>query len=720
MKTNIWKIAVAALAAASVLVGCAKQPEQGATASVSLKADAAFSNNAATLTLTLSEAAASEVSVTLGVEGDLASKLTWNPVAKIEKGAKTQTVAVTVNPDGLAAGTYSAKFAIKSVTGVTVGSPAEATVTLTVGESEVVPTVSIDAYDEAFADNKASLTLKLSAAAKADVSVALALATEYDDYNVIPASALTYTNPVTIAAGQTSATVDFTLDDAELPAGSNWLVVDIESAEGATVGSQKRAMIEAVKKIEAKLREDWSVEYAGEKEYEGSTVSVMSVSAGETDSWYLFMVDPEEIAEVGTLSDYIQSMEDYEIAPYIGTEYAYNIRTGATDILYNRFTVGEYTFYVFGCDEQGHLTGDYAQTSFSLEPDDVMKAAYDSWLGEWVLSRSSIQIVQDVQYVSYKISGILGSEYEVDAILGWDGELIIKNTMDIVKGVGFFGLTSSYNLWFGDMNVAVATLAEDGQSAQLVGLDSPDSSRGSFSMLAFLDYSDEENISFAVDGTVNLPATLNRPATEVDPNYAKWLGTWSVEGFDLPLTIAEDVTNQSFTMGLFYADLTPAYAIVDFDPETGNILYKFGQNGETVSDGTNSYGVYMIGVTDDNYYATGNSDGLLATFALTDDGNTAKIEGVSYAASESRPNVTTVQIGLSGYNSSAGFADLGFFDIPTTMTKQAASAGAPHVKAKKAGTSFITPLKSNKRIGTDVAKSFSSNRPLRVCGKVNR
>ena len=160
MKNNIFKAVFAVMAAAAVLVGCtAKQTPSAPKAT--LTADASFVNGSANLTVALSEASSSEVTVTLAVSGTLPeANLTWNPVVKIAAGSKQASVPVTAKADGLEAGTYAAKFSIKAASGAEVGSPAEASVNLTVEAKpeEVVPEVSISKYDDAFTEGKATIT----------------------------------------------------------------------------------------------------------------------------------------------------------------------------------------------------------------------------------------------------------------------------------------------------------------------------------------------------------------------------------------------------------------------------------------------------------------------------------------------------------------------------------------------------------------------------------
>lgn len=398
MKNNIFKAVFAVLAAAAVLVGCtAKQTPSAPKAT--LTADASFVNGSANLTVALSEASSSEVTVTLAVSGTLPeANLTWNPVVKIAAGSKQASVPVTAKADGLEAGTYAAKFSIKAASGAEVGSPAEASVNLTVEAKpeDVVPEVSISKYDDAFTDGKATITLALSVAASADVKVNFALGTEVEEGSVIAADALTFENPATIKAGETSKVVEISLDLAKIAAGTNWAIISIENAEGATVGKKNIAYIEAEGSLRVFESTTFTVEYYGNYDYTYQDGSVETLDAimvygiGNQPFIMNYYTKGTVASALGSDEAYVEYMyeninnaiaqgataDDLDVVVNTGTEPDYGI-------LFNLFDPGEYEVYVLACDENGVLTGEYATSTFEVTDPEEATEAYTAWVGAW-------------------------------------------------------------------------------------------------------------------------------------------------------------------------------------------------------------------------------------------------------------------------------------------------------------------------------------------------
>lgn len=397
---NIWIIAVAALSAAAVLMGCTGTEQPGTTTSskVSLTAGQEFVNGQATLTVSLSAAAATDVTVTLEQSGTLpAANLTWNPVVRIAAGAKEARVDVTAKADNLEAGEYTAIFAIKAATGAELGSPAEVTVKYTVAGSDTPgpgpePTaaeVNITAFDDAFVDNKAHLTLTLSAAKEADVKVTLEVGTEVSDGTVIPVDALTFDNPVTIAAGATSAVVEITVDPDQLASGSNWAVLSIKEADNnVTVGKRATAYIEAELELKARFREDWTAEYEGNETYQGYDYAVVTVT-GTGDSWYECFILEESKVHFETAEELVVSTAQnmYDMwASYNGqydkSEFAYTQEGGV--YVYPAVTdPGNYYIFVVGLTKDLEPTYDYTIANFQIAEDEQATPEYERYIGTW-------------------------------------------------------------------------------------------------------------------------------------------------------------------------------------------------------------------------------------------------------------------------------------------------------------------------------------------------
>lgn len=111
---------------------------------LSLSADNAFANKSAAITATLDKAAEEicEVSLEVAADSQVAADLITLPALAIPAGQTSVSGNVTVSIKGLAAGTYAAKInAVSATGGVAVGTAKAVTITLTVSEDEVVPSI---------------------------------------------------------------------------------------------------------------------------------------------------------------------------------------------------------------------------------------------------------------------------------------------------------------------------------------------------------------------------------------------------------------------------------------------------------------------------------------------------------------------------------------------------------------------------------------------------
>lgn len=559
MKTNIWKLAVAGAAALALLAGCQKPENQAVTPKVSISATPSFTNGAATLTLTLSAAATSEVTVTLGAEGTIpAANLTYNNTVKFAAGSTSQTVPVTVKTDGLAGGSYVASFSIKSATGAEVGSPSDASVTLTVTEEATPSVVNITASDAEFVNNKATLTITLDKAQKDAVSVTLAIAAEVEGYTAIPAEALTLENPVTFVAGETSKVISITADPAKLPAGESWTVISIASvSSNATIGNKKSVYIMATNAMEAKLREDWTVAYSGEEEYEGAMYSLIEVNGlGEHGTYYIFIYEKGTVAaNFDTVTEYLQFMEDEAITPALGTANAYQIKEGDTGWLYNQFPVGEYEIWLAGCSATGHLSGEYTTSTFSIEATQEQLDAYAKWIGEWDVTRQSKTdkwvITEKVPGGSFYIQGIDGNNSYINDILveaeydAANDQIVIATQENIkvmdIDGVDYyFSLIGLYDnstaLVSGDFDLArISKTGENKATIASGGKVNLGGKTYDVTGMLFFAVPKGENNGYVFDGQVFYlwPETMTKiVANEDDPVFNSYLGTWNITRMD--------------------------------------------------------------------------------------------------------------------------------------------------------------------------------------------
>ena len=143
---KLVSLVVLATTALFVLGSCDKKEAEKSTPKVSISADASFQDGAAAVTLTLSNKAATDVSVSLevstadvttGYTALTADDLTFDATVVIAAGSTSATAQVTVKENAAKEdGKYEAVIKLAAATGATVATDASAAhITLTVGNA---------------------------------------------------------------------------------------------------------------------------------------------------------------------------------------------------------------------------------------------------------------------------------------------------------------------------------------------------------------------------------------------------------------------------------------------------------------------------------------------------------------------------------------------------------------------------------------------------------
>lgn len=543
------KIAAALLVSAAMFAGCDLLENVGSAPEVSLTALSEFdAQGEAVVQVVLSTYALEEVSVVLAASGDAAAAVTMEKAVKIAVGSKTQNVTVKLDQDKVTADSVL-KISITSATGATVGSAKEVSLAVTAtAKPEDPATLTIAADDEFAEDATAKLTLKLNKALAEDVSVELQVLSS-EDFLAIPAEALAFENPVVIKAGQTTAEVKVTLDASALPTGDSYAYIAIKGFQGnANLGQNKEVLIAFVKQIVAKVRNDWSIVYNGYQEAEGYDAVGINVSS-ENDTYYIAVYGAGAVAEsFDSVTEYLQWYENSNVAPYLGTEDAETVYTGNMTARYQRLNPDSYEVFIIGCNEQGHVTGDYATLTFTVEPTSEMVAAVESFLGEWIVNHYTWNI-ESAGGVYVTINGIEGEDdLPVEAFVNWDANLEIVNQPYIeeteTEVIGFYGLAGG-SLWTSSgFTIAEIVLNEGGESATINPVTSPNGS--AFESLAYLLYDVAAEKYYLYSDQIAIPTTMQRPAEAVEETtpvvtatYEDFLGTWMYGDYEILIETVE-------------------------------------------------------------------------------------------------------------------------------------------------------------------------------------
>ena len=216
------------------------------------------------------------------------------------------------------------------------------------------------------------------------------------------------------------------------------------------------------------------------------------------------------------------------------------------------FDYGVHYAVAVGVDSEGRLTGKYAVTPFEKK-DPAIHAAYEDFLGDWVISGSVVSISPKVEGQSYLIAGLPGYDGNnypaIEAI--YDAkkgkftimEQELKNYTNsnygackrIFQGVFKYGNGAYGYLWFNsdeydDVPMQICTGGILEATGELV-LNPGSCPYGAFVGMRYAWVIVNESSPYYRNGgsqdTIALPATLARPQIDMAA-YNKWVGTWTV------------------------------------------------------------------------------------------------------------------------------------------------------------------------------------------------
>ncbi|MBP5373749.1 MAG: choice-of-anchor J domain-containing protein [Bacteroidales bacterium] len=386
------------------------------------------------------------------------------------------------------------------------------------------------------------------------------------------------------------------------------------------------------------------------------------------------------------------------------SETGYHKKSIAIPAAFNGKTVF-ISFRHFNCTDMFYLNLDDVSVAEAAPEDPV----YESFLGTWIVpteTGKSVWKIEEGQYgQTFAISGIGGLR-----VNGAHSQFSAQGLYDSASGtmsIGVQKISADYEYTSGStgydilsclynnganltstIGTVVATAAVEGGSLVLTPA-TINTGSGEVTIESITMFSNQGGWYLLGESTP-LPNSGSRP-TAASAAYSKWLGTWTVPAGAYnrsgTYTIAEEVPNVSYVMGLFYPGISSSVAYPEFDEASGNILFRYKETGGLVSNGTNTFSLYMSGLTNTSYVAMGDpSKGrLMATLVMSADGQSAEIVPAVY---DSNGNETfAVSIGLMGRNlSTNGWSNFGMListqveGVNVVLTKSG-SAGAPAVSA---------------------------------------
>ena len=465
------------------------------------------------------------------------------------------------------------------------------------------------------------------------------------------------------------------------------------------------------------VREIVFAEETGWKPYYGGTTTDEpgypelignEVSNPTEGSYYMLSVYPEAtVAEFSSLDEFVAAATYdasdgflFNLTYYGMNGYPYDVvfseflHTESAKEYYKDFGYGKFYILATGMDAEGRLSGKYAVTSFEKESP-YAKAAYEDFLGEWTYTSASGSevwtIKEKAKGSTYTIEGISKTQpgggvypeavYDAEngsftlscQALGefdYSGYHIVDHLTAVwYNAAGKHNDNADYML---DPLIATAYLCKDGSVEVVPSNDD----WGPLEGMAYIGYiPEDEDLHLNYSNSTKLPGTLSKGTQEMDPNYAKWLGTWTVD--DVTLTISEKSMNQTYNVSGFEG--------WDFETRFKDGKMEFFDQ-VVYTEGT--YQVTMLGLDDDGegYIVSGdqNNGGLLATATLNEAGTSASLVGAEFDAVYSGQSYheRIVQLLMLLVDTSSGKVydltdDPKAIEMPTTMVKAASSSVKP-------------------------------------------
>ena len=566
-----------------VVHGCSPEEKILPTLSVSAAQDA-FVNGTAYLSFNLSSAAETDVVVSLAASANFDTGLLSfrNPLT-IPAGSLTQAMLVTIDDSALQPGVdYNATISVEGAAGAKVGK--SSSVSLRHSVRKAVAEISLTGPGR-FTDGKATLTLTPDVPPVRDITVTLEILKSgaSEGMELISPGAVTCPETVVLPADQAAPTTFVVrVDLSQLKPVESEAIIAIESvSSGGVAGESDEVHILAKGDLQAVLRTDWSISYAGDEPnpaHGGVTESQMLVSGvmlSGAEGFHIRYGDAGYVSrDFNSFKDYLLYVEE-DIAESIADNKPYTVRANDGGYFYARFPVCSYDFYVLGCDAKGHLTGDYAKCTVQRLPTEKMKETYPKWTGTWEVNGSRWQVSAKEGNASYTIKGLSGTDYAFTANLGWDGELEIPGRQYVdVSETEWYALYGIYGSYYSSYTgvAARAVLDDSGTFAQWEGGINPNTGDPFEAIEMYAGASNSWTGVMALpefmclDHEGQLPEDVHLQARYAP--YEAFLGNWVYQG--TPFRITQKVYGESY-----YADQTDdpeAMPIeLSYSPATGGM-----------------------------------------------------------------------------------------------------------------------------------------------------
>lgn len=459
--------------------------------------------------------------------------------------------------------------------------------------------------------------------------------------------------------------------------------------------------------VEFVLQADWTPKYVDPAGPDDPT-SVVGVDVAEDSHAGRYFIKVVTKAEYAAGSD--EQLFLNRNAPVWAEESPQIFRASST-IEIEKLALGDYRVYAIGVDNQNRVNGSYAVTEFSVIK---VLSPYEKFLGTWSFDRNGTEdvwtVTEKVAGKTYSITGIDGiTDVAVEAEFNADGTVTVRaqkelgeHTVNTSSGevtgqAAIYGrILYSGAEYYVTGTYAIFTISFDDSKATTGSL-APGKvkiSAGEFDLVGFGIYTIVGDSAYASTNKASLPAKITHltwasgsgddPGDDPGDNpgtdgYAKWLGTWNA-GSGRTITVAQDEAGSTYEVTDSGYDDFVYYSW--YDASTGQMLFRAQQVYEYDID---LY--YFIGLDGNSIcFGTEEDNSLIARGALSADGKSATVTGVSYTAKYqdgSTADLTVKTLTILDYQTEDGngyekgwygLSSVTDLDLPATLTKASSAS----------------------------------------------
>lgn len=469
--------------------------------------------------------------------------------------------------------------------------------------------------------------------------------------------------------------------------------------------------------------DDWALSVSeNDTTHEGYPFKVTNtVASGSTAGKYFFtFFTKEQVDEVGGDMDDVVAANAVSLVKELKEE-ALEQGKELTDFLHEGTSSSYYslvfdTYYMtaIGVEEDGTPNGQFAFTTFTYDPTQAQKDAYNKWIGQWSIG-SDVWIISEAKpWVSYSVNGFASAMgYDFTAVFDPQSDRMIIYRQELEEythptygkvSISLDGCVpradgDGYAPVDGYYVIASAALNADGSAGLTPGTVTTGNGTITLSGMNIYGHILEGQyegyyLTFnASPEPLLLPDTLQPIGDEGSEAYNAWLGRWTItrpeyteedeEGDNEPTgnlitdiwEITQNVADHSYYISGLDKYSDPVKA--EFNAETGHFTISEQEITSFVSAGT-TYLVYLMGLFEDNEDIWGGTETILEA-SLNADG-TATLIGLDFSGDTTEGIISSTFSGMEIFILNAStyrLVDMGadhwneFYTFPCQLTPAA-------------------------------------------------